>query len=476
MTTDRTPTKERARQFVEKALAPNVRPKAAARGLIEAALALEPRGELLNALREALKVATDKRITDLTDADYRALRPGGKLVDRDRPGLMMRHGKRLGRVWIFRFGHPDTFKQVEQQFARYPATGLADARTIWRALRDQRNAGNVPMVPGETQINNKTNTGIKTMSDLCRKFITDYGKKVKRSWAEDEALLTKHVIPHYGGLPIEAFDYKVVAAILASEHERAPRTAEKLRAVISTMFNVARGRTRKISTLKGPWIAPDHPNPAEVVTLPERHAENHKPSREEMVRFTRGLDSMGIAGDVLRLQAQTAARIAEVAGVPWAEVDLVDGVWHLPKERAKNATDHKVMLSVQSLGWLKARRVADPEGQWVFPSPKGSDKPIRSDVVQKTLKRRRPILQLPDAFTSHSLRHAVVTWLAEQGAPIEIRNRLTNHLPGDKGSQSDRNYNAAKLNAPARGWLQRWVDHLTALEANNVVEIGELHA
>jgi len=468
MTLDKIRPKERARQLVEKALAPSTRPKAAARSLIEAALALEPRGVLLNALRETLKVAADERITDLTDADYRALRPGGKLVDPDRPGLVMRHGKRLGRVWIFRFSHPDTFKQVEQKFARYPGTGLADARTLWRGLRDQRNAGMVPTLPNGAAAANS----IMTMGDLIGRYLTEYARKVKRSWAEDEALLVRHIIPHYGAMPVEEFDYKAVAAILAREHERAPRTAEKLRAVISTMFNVARGRTRKISMLKGAWIAPDHPNPAESVMLPERQAVNHKPSREEMVRFTRGLDQMGIAGDVLRLQAQTAARITEVTGLPWAELDLVDGVWHLPKERAKNATPHKVMLAVQSLGWLKARHEADPDARWVFPGPKDPGKPIRSDVVQKALKRHRPALELPEVFTSHSLRHAIVTWLAEQGAPIEIRNRLTNHLPGDKGSQSDRNYNAANLNAPARLWLQRWVDHLAALEANNVTEIG----
>jgi hypothetical protein len=84
------------------------------------------------------------------------------------------------------------------------------------------------------------------VEDLVQHYLDAYARKVKRSWAEDERLLKRHLVPVYGTFPATDFGHKEAADLLHRVHETAPREAEKLRACISTVYNFASGRTRKV--------------------------------------------------------------------------------------------------------------------------------------------------------------------------------------------------------------------------------------
>jgi integrase len=327
-----------------------------------------------------------------------------------------------------------------------------------------------------------------TIGWLVQTCLDKYVAVVKRpsSAATDTRLLNKHVLPHYADQPVAAFDVATVAAILSPLHARAPREAEKLRAVLSTMFNVAAGRTRKINMLDGTWLAPDYPNPVNGAQLPLRKAKSHKPARAELRDYLRGLDALGIAGPALRLQIQTFARISEITELPWSEIDLNEAVWTLPAARAKNDRQHRVMLSSQSVALLRAIR-AGSDSPWVF--PRGSDPTLAmgSAYIQRILSTNREALGVtapeldPETgktsvagFTTHSVRHAGLTWLQASGAGRDVRDRVSNHAP--PGDGADHIYAGASLDQPAREWTQRWADHLTSLEAENVVQLGEVRA
>ena len=98
--------------------------------------------------------------------------------------------------------------------------------------------------------------------------------------------------------------------------------------------------------------------------------------------------------------------------------------------------------------------------------------PIRTDGVVRKLADNRDALGVSKGFTSHSIRHGCLTWLAENGCPRDVRDRISNHAPAASGGV-DHIYVAAERNLPAREWLGRWVDYLSALEAENVVSITE---
>ena len=320
-----------------------ITPREAALKLLNAALDTGVRGANRDAIRQAILVNEDTKRGDLSDLHYQNLPAGGKLVDPDRPGLVMRHGKRTGRVWIYRFDDPETHKQTEFQFAHYPEMPTSEAREVWMRLRRQRLNGQRPSL-----IDRQGEADAPTIEELVQRFIREYACKVKRprSIAEDRRLLAKHLLPDYGMMPATEFTRDHVAAILLGIKEGgAPREAEKVRAVLSTLFNVARGKTRKISLLAGTWLPADTPNPVETVALERRAVKNHKPTTSELRAYVRNLDALGVYGAVLRIQLETCARISEVTGMRWTELDLDECVWSLPADRAKNNREHKVMLA-----------------------------------------------------------------------------------------------------------------------------------
>jgi integrase len=58
-------------------------------------------------------------------------------------------------------------------------------------------------------------------------------------------------------------------------------------------------------------------------------------------------------GRIVRLLIVLGARRTEVGGLRWSELDLNRGVWVLPKERAKNAREHRLPLPALALSILE---------------------------------------------------------------------------------------------------------------------------
>jgi hypothetical protein len=107
---------------------------------------------------------------------------------------------------------------------------------------------------------------------------------------------------------------------------------------------------------------------------------------------------------------------------------------------------------------------------YVFPAPLTPSQPISPKVIGNKLMKLSKRGVMPEHYTSHVSRHVGLTWIAERGQTRDLRDRLTNHKPPSDGT--DHIYNAAQLDGPAKEWTQRWVDYLTALEADNVMRIG----
>jgi integrase len=438
---------------------------------IHEALKTGVRGNLRDLLREAEREAAQMGVTSPTDLEYRNLKPGRKLTDSARAGLLMRCGTRSGKVWFFRHQHPTTGKQVEVKMGAYPSDlSLSQARDLWDEMRQVRSRGEDPKSvltakpAAQKQI---------TVEELVDRFMEDYAKPTKRSWFEDERQLRKHLVSAYGAMPAVAFGHKEAVDLLHRIHGNGtPREAEKLRACISTMFNFASGRTRKVLVTK-PLLPPTHDNPVSAVLLPQRTAQNYKPTSKDLTAYLNGLGAIP-GGDVLRLQCLCMTRIREATRAAWSEIDLDAGRWTIPAERVKNGREHLILLSRQSVGFLRVIK-ADQEAKgmqtpYVFPSPSDISKPRTVHTVQRRLLEARPKLGLPKSFVSHSLRHAALTWAAEEGCPRDVRDRLTNHV---SGGGVDAIYNGAALNQPAKEWFQRWADHLDMLTSGNVVSIPQ---
>jgi len=303
-------------------------------------------------------------------------------------------------------------------------------------------------------------------------YLTDYAKKVKRSWAEAEDHFDREFLPQYGNLRVDELTSEQITSRLFEIKELgSARTAKKLRAYLSAMFRVAMGKSRQIDYPSGPWLPSTFRNPMDgVPLLALREARSVALKVSALRSFLRNLCKVREdGGQILRLQLETCSHIGEVLGMQWSEIDWTESVWTLPVERSKNKLEHRVMLSRQSVALLESRRVWQSVSGFVFPAPRNPKRQIKRDTMMGTFSATREVLGVPAAATTHSLRHTCITQLASMGCPRDVRDRIANHKPPQ--SDMDAHYNRYSLDSEAREWIQKWADRLDVLAADNVVEL-----
>jgi len=106
----------------------------------------------------------------------------------------------------------------------------------------------------------------------------------------------------------------------------------------------------------------------------------------------------------------------------WDELDLTQRVWTLPKSRTKNAKEHVVHLSEQSMAVLKR---ADNKGPFVF-SVLGS-KPFQEF---SNCKQRLDQLSGVTGWRLHDLRRTCVSGMARLGVAPHVADKILNHQAG----------------------------------------------
>jgi integrase len=154
--------------------------------------------------------------------------------------------------------------------------------------------------------------------------------------------------------------------------------------------------------------------------------------------------------DALRLLMLTGARLEEVAGMPWKEVDLEAGAWLLPKERSKTKTERLVFLSPLALQVIGARDATSRRDN-VFDF--GGNK--RSDLSGYMAKLTRA-LKIPDARL-HDVRRTVATGMQKLGIAEHVIDRCCGWSPL-KGAK--RRYQRYEYVAERTAAMLAWSDHV----------------
>ena len=383
----------------------------------------------------------------LTDSRVRTLKPGRYGDDAER-GLRLHVGA-TGRTWHYRYRTEAGLRSVK--VGDYPTTSLAEARAQVAKLKQGRKAGIDPTRGTE---------GPLTFEALARRFIAEYARPQTRTWKEMERILDHDVLPWWKDRPaadIDAEDVKVVLGRVAARG--ATSQAKAVFIVVRRIFNWAIREAAGTGLSRNPCAA--------VVPPKHRKRETRHLGDSELRTLVRDLDEapvLVVIKQAVRFQLWTCARVGEVAGMEWVELDLDARVWNLPAERSKNGRAHKVMLSDQAVALLQG---LDRTGPWVFPSPVTGRGMNPNSISGAMLKVTRHLgLQ---HFGTHALRHTCLTWLAASGCYMEIRNRISNHTD----SSIDAVYRHHAYDAEARVWLQRWSNHLEALgAADNVVSLN----
>jgi integrase len=116
----------------------------------------------------------------------------------------------------------------------------------------------------------------------------------------------------------------------------------------------------------------------------------------------------GMAARALELAILTAARVGEMRGARWNEVDLASKVWTLPAHRMKGGHEHRVPLSARAIAIAEEMQQARLS-EFVFPGVR-LGKPLSYTTLARVLRRMKVDV------TAHGFRSSFRDWAGDSTA------------------------------------------------------------
>jgi integrase len=405
----------------------------------------------------------------LTDRFLARLKPDpARQVDyfdqyRDAKGLVIRVSPSGVRTWCYLYRLPNSRRLRRLKLGEYPTLSLEDAR---KEVLTRRQAVEVR---GEDPAAEKAEwRKVETFSQLTAWYLSEHAKKHKKSWAEDERIINKELLPAWRDRKAPEVTRADVRTLLRKIVERpAPVMANRVLALISRIYTKAleedvpgvvanpalrlpkpggeeRGRDRVLTDdeIRQLWTVLE-----DVKRLPRRGAEDEE---------TAAISPMIARG--LQVLLLTGQRPGEVFKMRWAHVDLEARWWEMPESATKNRVAHRVPLTKRVVALVEEAKAQGPDGsRWVFAGIKGGSVAARALKASAELARAvdedgEPLL--PFSFHRHDLRRTCATNLAKAGVQRQTISRVLNHV--DRGPRATLVYQRYEFDAEKRAALEAW--------------------
>jgi integrase len=353
------------------------------------------------------------------------LRPGevmslGEGSHSDGGGLYLgvRDGGRL-RSWIFRYTVAGRVREMGLGAAA--AVPLKVARAKRDELRAVIDSGLDPLA--ERRRRQAEQAAKRTFAEVVALTLakkTNGWKGGERStsygaWVRTLEIEAKPLHPR----PVDEIGVDEVKRIVAAKWGKGFHDEARMGlARIATVFDYAKAHGWRSTDNPAAWsvfkhIAPDQPK-----------AANHHPSldwRDAPDAFARLRESAGIGCLALEFTILTGARIGEVLGAKWREIDLERAIWIILAARMKRNLQHEVPLSARAMAILRAQHEHRGRSRLVFPGLRPGAPLARTAMLR--LSHR-----ISDGRASlHGWRSTLRSWCADRGVEFEVSEAILAH-------------------------------------------------
>jgi integrase len=258
-----------------------------------------------------------------------------------------------------------------------------------------------------------------TFGELFTQYLERHAKLNTKRWYESEAKFKQYCeCDSRGGLKISHRRISSITraeiALLHSRISRAhPVTANRVLALVSSVFGWA--------IKAGLW---EKLNPASGISKNRERSRDRFLQASELPRFFRALaeEADETLRDYILMSLLTGARQANVLAMKWEQIDLANGLWHIPD--TKNGTPHTVPLIREAISILERRMSANGLlDDFVF-SGRGKCGHLREP--------RRNWHRIIDRagltnLRIHDLRRTLGSWQAATGASLTVIGKTLNH-------------------------------------------------
>lgn len=391
----------------------------------------------------------------LTDTAIRTAKPKDKPYRlSDAGGLYMEVSPAGGKLWRLKYRFDGKEKRLAM--GAYPDTSLKDAR-------DKRDVARKLLANGVDPSEQKKAAKAAGMENATNSFeviAREWFAKQSKTWAESHSTkimirLEKDIFPWLGSRPI--------ADISAPDFLSCLRRVESRGAVESShrilqncgqimRYAIATGRATQnpVDALKGA-LTPVQATHRASITEPKAVGE--------LLRAIDGYQGATITKCALRLAPLTFVRPGELRNAEWAEIDLSNAEWNIPKERMKTREAHIVPLSTQALEILSELEALTGRGRYVFPGARTPKRPMSNNAILAALRRMG---YAKDEMSGHGFRAMARTILDEvlHIRPDYIEHQLAHAVRDPNG----RAYNRTSHLAERKVMMQQWADYLDALK------------
>jgi integrase len=284
-----------------------------------------------------------------------------------------------------------------------------------------------------------------------------HNAKHRQQWRNS---LAQHVYPVLGGLPVSVIDTGLVMRVVEPLWKAAPETASRVRGRIENILDWARVRGYRVGENPARWRGHlDHLLPK----ISKVHKVEHHPALPytEIGAFMAKLrQETSIAARALEFLILTAARLGEVRGATWGEIDLRNRVWIVPAGRMKAGKEHRVPLSDAAVAVL-GRMHNVRSGDFVFFGSR-SGQPLGPNALLVLAKE----LWGP-GINVHGFRSSFRDWAAERtNFPREVAEMALAHAIPDAVEAA---YRRGDLFDKRRKLMDAWATYCAKVEADSKV-------
>jgi len=386
----------------------------------------------------------------LTDAALKALKPKEKLykiTDRDGMYVLVTPNGTLS----FRLDYRLNGRRETVVFGKYGPTGLSLARAREKCIDAKRaiSEGRSPAI--EKQREKRRLLEAKSFGEFGEKWLLA-GPMAESTRSMRRSVFERELLPIWRKRLLNEITPDDLRAHCAAIVERgAPATAIHVRDILKQIYGFAILHGEKVAN------PADEVGPASIASFVPRDRSLSPAEIRVMLKQLEHVTTLPTIRLGLRLYLLTMVRKSELLDAIWSEIDFVNAVWSIPKERMKRSKAHNVYLSRQVLDIFIALKTCAGNSKYVLPSRYDADAPMSRAtfnrvtylVVEQARKEGLPL----EPFTVHDLRRTGSTILNELGFNSDWIEKCLAH---EDGRSSRGIYNKAEYEVQRRHMMQEW--------------------
>ncbi len=255
-----------------------------------------------------------------------------------------------------------------------------------------------------------------------------------------------YAFPIIGGMEIRAVDTPAVLRVLEPVWLEKPSVGNMLRLRLEAILKWAKSAGYREGENPARWkehldnLLPSHVKIAPQVHHPALEYQDVPKLMAELAAVPT------VPAQALRFLTLTAARVGEVTGATWDEIDLEAKVWVIPASRMKANRELRIPLSDAAVAILEGIYKESGNAHVFLGARTGSR--LSDSMLLLTLKKLRP------STTVHGLRSSFRDWAGNETIfQRETIEAALAHIIGDKAEQAYRRSDALEKR---RALMESW--------------------